>query len=75
MQILQIFDHLPLFTLVDIWTTTYLPVNVDKFLPYIDMYLVLLNHQAGTTYLELQGKLKTFVLQKYKVEIKEFPWV
>ena len=38
------------------------------------MYLVP-NHQPGITYLEFQGKLKTFVLQKYKVEIKEFPWV
>ena len=37
------------------------------------MYLVP-NHQSGITYLEFQGKLKTFVLQKIKVKLKEFPW-
>ena len=46
--------------------------HVTKFPPILICTYFYFNHQAGTTHLELQGKLKSFVLQKYKVKIKEF---
>ena len=53
--------YLPLFTLVDIWTTTYLPLYLsmltcDKFFPYIDMYLVLLKSPSRYYLLGTSGK-------------------